>query len=378
MLLTIAVFLHMINYGISHTVGCTSNCNGSKNCIDSVKPMVRNLGMTSKYLCFQHDTCFGGNSTSKNLVQQIPVQLLHGQDLFFSLDIVSENFTINMFNGNMDQHFLPCNFESAEEMYFEIVNSSLIYVPKLSPGIHFVIFNTSNNIYSCNFGFRIQITVFEHSCLFVNHTSCSSNGKCILAKNERKFKCKCCEGFYGHHCEEYDSCALNPCRNNGTCIDIVNGVSPGVLCKCLQQFAGLHCENCSESFEGSDCQVDVNECERNKSICNYGNCTNKYGSFECICPVNFTGKYCEIDLFDNCAVNNCSSNSLCSNQFGCYNCLCLVEFTGVYCENEINKCFLNTSCSPDGTWNCTIGVRNHTCNCFPGFKGMSILFTYKT
>lgn len=158
-----AVFLHMINYGISHTVGCTSNCNGSKNCIDSIKPMVRNLGMTSKYLCFQHDTYFGGNSTSKNIVQQIPVQLLHGQGLFFSLDIVSENFTINMFNGNMDQHFLPCNFESAEEMYFEIVNSSLIYVPKLSPGIHFVIFNTSNNIYSCNFGFRIQITVFEHS-----------------------------------------------------------------------------------------------------------------------------------------------------------------------------------------------------------------------
>ena len=37
---------------------------------------------------------------------------------------------------------------------------------------------------------------------------------------------------------DIDECAINPCRNNGTCIDGIDGYS----CKCKQGFNGTNCE----------------------------------------------------------------------------------------------------------------------------------------
>ena len=43
-----------------------------------------------------------------------------------------------------------------------------------------------------------------------------------------------------------DACAVNPCRNGGSCIDT---------------FQGFACQ-CTDNWEGATCEQDVNECAR--------------------------------------------------------------------------------------------------------------------
>lgn len=57
-----------------------------------------------------------------------------------------------------------------------------------------------------------------------------------------------------------DPCASSPC-NNGTCFP-VNG---GYTC------------TCQEGITGSNCDIDINECDQNQTICNFGICYNIVG-----------------------------------------------------------------------------------------------------
>ena len=66
---------------------------------------------------------------------------------------------------------------------------------------------------------------------------------------------------------------------------------------------GLNCQNggtqgrdctvcdCPNGFTGSNCQSDIDECEC--SPCVNGQCSNLFGSFECLCNSGFTGDLCD-------------------------------------------------------------------------------------
>ncbi|MBW00463.1 Protein HEG 1, partial [Eschrichtius robustus] len=69
-----------------------------------------------------------------------------------------------------------------------------------------------------------------------------------------------------------NSCATNPCLHDGKCV--VDPTSRGYQCVC------------SPSWQGDDCNVDVNECLSNPCP-PLAMCNNTQGSFTCRCPVGY-------------------------------------------------------------------------------------------
>ncbi|XP_044944717.1 protein HEG homolog 1 isoform X4 [Mustela putorius furo] len=69
-----------------------------------------------------------------------------------------------------------------------------------------------------------------------------------------------------------NSCAVNPCLHDGKCVADPTG-------------RGYRCE-CSPSWQGDDCSVDVNECLLNPCP-PLATCNNTQGSFTCKCPVGY-------------------------------------------------------------------------------------------
>lgn len=83
----------------------------------------------------------------------------------------------------------------------------------------------------------------------------------------------------GINCEHnIDDCMPNPCRNGGTCHDLVNKF----VCSCPHGTQGVLCE------------INVNECF--DGACHHGGtCIDKVGNYECQCPPGFVGpRYIEI------------------------------------------------------------------------------------
>ncbi|XP_038675853.1 vitamin K-dependent protein Z-like [Scyliorhinus canicula] len=65
-------------------------------------------------------------------------------------------------------------------------------------------------------------------------------------------------------------CDPSPCENNGTCVDDHGEIS----CKC------------SGGFNGTFCEIDINECEL-MHLCPPGTtCVDGINKFTCLCPVD--------------------------------------------------------------------------------------------
>ncbi|KAK8750302.1 hypothetical protein OTU49_014768 [Cherax quadricarinatus] len=77
-----------------------------------------------------------------------------------------------------------------------------------------------------------------------------------------------------------ETCAGNPCHNNGVCQEAYTEV--GHKCICPAGFSGGLCEDTGES-----CYAGV---------CGTGRCVNKPGGFECYCPFGKVGQRCEQDI----------------------------------------------------------------------------------
>ena len=98
---------------------------------------------------------------------------------------------------------------------------------------------------------------------------------CLLFQS---YACLCTEGFGGRHCEvNIDDCANQPCKNNGSCQDLVNGFS---------------CDCSATGFTGPACEENINECLlspcQNGAVCN-----DTLGDYSCKCQDTFCGKNCQ-------------------------------------------------------------------------------------
>uniref|UniRef100_A0A7N6A8D0 EGF-like domain-containing protein n=1 Tax=Anabas testudineus TaxID=64144 RepID=A0A7N6A8D0_ANATE len=143
-----------------------------------------------------------------------------------------------------------------------------------------------------------------------------------------------------------DLCSPNPCQNRAICRSHRDSYS----CFCVP------------GFQGSHCQIDVNECI-SQPCKNGATCVDRVGTFSCLCSPGFTGATCEVQI-DECQSQPCLSGGSCHDYAGGFACTCLPGFQGhQYCEIPLppchsQPCFNSAICEND--------QGNYTCKCWPG------------
>lgn len=180
-----------------------------------------------------------------------------------------------------------------------------------------------------------------------NHRPCQNEASCTNT-GQGSYTCACRPGFSGKNCEiETNECDSNPCKNGGSCKDLVNDY----WCKCPQGFYGKNCES-----SGMNCA--------DEPCFNRGTCVEKAtGGYSCHCPPTFTGSNCE-KRTDRCSSSPCANGAQCLDLGNRVTCRCRPGFSGSRCETNIDDCAGNP-CQNAGT--CIDGINDFTCSCTLGF-----------
>uniref|UniRef100_A0A672LG93 Neurogenic locus notch homolog protein 2-like n=1 Tax=Sinocyclocheilus grahami TaxID=75366 RepID=A0A672LG93_SINGR len=199
---------------------------------------------------------------------------------------------------------------------------------------------------------------------------CKHAGRCIDKDNTHQ--CMCQRGYMGNYCEDaVNECISNPCRNGGTCLDYQSGYDCKVnqsdlltlIYTTVQKF-GVNTRACKAGFQGVNCEYDVDECQSNPCR-NGGTCIDLINRFSCACPPGTKGLQCEVDV-NECAPEfgaRCKNGGQCVDGVGRYTCSCPPGFTGEHCEGDVN----DLHC-PNGGQCVEINGRPQ-CRCPKGFTG---------
>ncbi|XP_072048085.1 uncharacterized protein [Amphiura filiformis] len=184
------------------------------------------------------------------------------------------------------------------------------------------------------------------------------NGTCTNTIGS--FTCSCKAGYDGDGiiCTELNECGSNPCLH-GECMDRINTFE----CNCN-----------GTGYEGFFCQIDIDECDRDKDNCNpvNGTCTNTIGSFTCSCIAGYDGDGIICTELNECDSNPCLYGE-CVDQINAFECNCNgTGYEGFLCHKDINECILGIdNCNHvNGTCKNTIG--SFTCSCKSGYNGDGI------
>jgi hypothetical protein len=194
---------------------------------------------------------------------------------------------------------------------------------------------------------------------------CVHDSRCVdLVKD---YECACHPGYEGKNCEQDVNECLNdsidgptgtngPCQNGAQCYERSNrslyerpegvfagqtfsyNTSGGYLCRCLP------------GYEGTDCQIDIDECAlatprhrqqqstglnatggRNASAlgpCKFGSCVDGVNSYSCRCLPGYEGAECELEI-DECERHSpCRNGATCRDRIADYECLCPANYGG--------------------------------------------------
>lgn len=176
---------------------------------------------------------------------------------------------------------------------------------------------------------------------------CKNRATCQFKSGS--IKCLCPYGFTGVNCEKKVCDEKNPCLNNGVCIMDESYVNysdkdedlKGVKCFCKPGYEGVRCEKVRYVL---GCPP-INPCLNN------GHCIDKPFGFECICHHKFSGKRCEIEkklsnlspkvkttkIHDQCLSRkyHCKNKGVCMTTVRGVKCQCLPDYTGIYCEYKL-------------------------------------------
>ena len=136
-----------------------------------------------------------------------------------------------------------------------------------------------------------------------------NGGSCFDNEGNDEFNCGCQFPYAGRRCE-VDLCTLiDPCQNNGTCVeDNTSGVR-GAKCNCPENYTGNSCQHIScgndvPCLNGGTCNNEICQCSaENGSVKFYG--------VSCDMPAACDGNPCQNG-------GSCSKNTLTDNTQACF------------------------------------------------------------
>ena len=205
---------------------------------------------------------------------------------------------------------------------------------------------------------------------------CGVGGANCLAGRYGSYLCQCQAGYTGDDCSIANPCDLDPCENDGTCVEVANGYQcwcgtnytganceseidecdnelclhnvschdNGIGCDCPLFAAGLYCEVfCPLGNTGERCEQQVDFCQSNQSICsNGGECRSTRMGAMCDCPPTHFGDRCELP----CSNDICRNGGTCSPTPSTLEmCQCDEDFKGPQCE-LLTVSFMGSSLQP--------------------------------
>ncbi|XP_052258676.1 sushi, von Willebrand factor type A, EGF and pentraxin domain-containing protein 1-like [Dreissena polymorpha] len=193
-------------------------------------------------------------------------------------------------------------------------------------------------------------------------SQCTNGGECTTYDGGYHVLCRCGAGYGGPQCQQdVNECLYQPCRNNGTCTNLVNNytcacplaAANGTNCidsvngcqncvvsntkNCSDYLDGYVC-HCKDDFRGNNCQEVIPTCEW--LPCQHGGtCTNPTspGEHVCTCAMPWTGRNCETEI-DNCKAGSCLNGATCESTSNGFICLCPLGYIGVRCEITYDLC----------------------------------------
>lgn len=187
-----------------------------------------------------------------------------------------------------------------------------------------------------------------------------NGGKCYPATyfSEPSVNCVCPSTKGGTYCQQYNSCSISPCLNQGECIP-------------LYEQHGRYVCNCKPGFNGPNCQYIMVGCGGSIACQNGGTCqTSANGAAYCSCPSGYIGTSCE-SYRGGCLQNFCQNGGSCipTHTSPTYYCVCNSQFTGYNCQTQ-RLCSTFNYCQNGGT--CVESNNGGTpiCQCKNGFSGV--------
>ncbi|XP_059169385.1 uncharacterized protein LOC131951116 [Physella acuta] len=223
--------------------------------------------------------------------------------------------------------------------------------------------SSSNGSCECKPGWTgVDCSTDINECLGSPSPCPDANSQCINAQGS--FYCKCNNGFIQKNQSQ------NDCYE---CDENFYGADCASVCSCNSQTSTCNkvtgaC-SCNPGWEGTNCDVDIDECARNTHNCGATKvCVNTYGSYRCDClpghQVN-ASNLCE-DI-NECINNPCSSNKICYNTEGSYTCTCPSGYSLAANGScvDIDECSSNP-CTSNKT--CYNNVGSYTCTCPLGYS----------
>ena len=113
-------------------------------------------------------------------------------------------------------------------------------------------------------------------------------------------------------------CENNPCKNNGSCIQINHYTAK---CECSAQFTGSLCDQPNPCFS---CPC------KNGATCKPVLGSHGSVSFQCQCPQNFRGFFCDINTSAACTSQLCLNGGTCCIIGDKATCVCSPFYRGSF------------------------------------------------
>ncbi|CAM4647749.1 unnamed protein product [Lepidochelys olivacea] len=181
---------------------------------------------------------------------------------------------------------------------------------------------------------------------------CPPNWICSETAGLLDYECICRPGFTGTECSvNINECESNPCKGpHFECVDSANGY----ICQCQM------------GPNGEGCHTEISVCS-SQPCQNNGTCIEGAEIYTCSCQPGHTGAHCE-DNIDECASSPCQNGAICLDRVNEYNCFCVPGFQGYRCEIDINEC-ASRPCKNNGT--CLNEMDHYLCKCVPGYTGVN-------